>query len=92
MCFAALDCTSHTEVCTNNDVTGYPTFKYFNYGKNPQKYMGGREVSEGVGWGCHNTLQIAHHFGKAKGDKYHSALKYIAKSGENRSAVKAMEV
>ncbi|XP_041371887.1 probable protein disulfide-isomerase A4 [Gigantopelta aegis] len=48
VCFAALDCTSHTDVCTSNDVTGYPTFKYFNYGKNPQKYMGGREEPDFV--------------------------------------------
>ena len=42
--FAAMDCTVHTATCSSHDVSGYPTFKYFNYGKNPQKYMGGREV------------------------------------------------
>ncbi|CAG5116417.1 unnamed protein product, partial [Candidula unifasciata] len=41
--FAAVDCTIQTGTCKSNDVTGYPTFKYFNYGKNAQKYMGGRE-------------------------------------------------
>jgi len=42
--FAAMDCTKpdNQKTCSQNDVTGYPTFKYFNYGKNPQKYMGGR--------------------------------------------------
>ncbi|XP_060583219.1 protein disulfide-isomerase A5-like [Ruditapes philippinarum] len=41
--FAAMDCTIHRTSCTAHDVSGYPTFKYFNYGKNAQKYMGGRE-------------------------------------------------
>ena len=42
--FGAVDCNSHQSLCTSHDVTGYPTFKYFNYYKNTQKYMGGREV------------------------------------------------
>lgn len=42
--FCAVDCTVYQNLCTQNDVTGYPTLKYFNYGKNPQNYMGGREV------------------------------------------------
>lgn len=42
--FAAVDCTKHAALCTSNDVSGYPTFKYFNYGKNDIKYTGGREV------------------------------------------------
>ncbi|CAL1531199.1 unnamed protein product, partial [Lymnaea stagnalis] len=41
--FAAVDCTVQTGTCSTHDVKGYPTFKYFNYGKNSQKYMGGRE-------------------------------------------------
>lgn len=45
MVFAAIDCTTYSSMCTSHDVTGYPTFKYLNYGKNEQKYMGGREVS-----------------------------------------------
>lgn len=40
--FAAVDCTKHTTLCTSNDVQGYPTIKYFNYGKNGFKYMGPR--------------------------------------------------
>jgi len=40
--FAGMDCTVHKESCASHDVTGYPTFKYFNYGKDSQKYMGGR--------------------------------------------------
>ncbi|WAR04249.1 PDIA5-like protein [Mya arenaria] len=32
--------------CAAHDVNGYPTFKYFNYGKNSQKYMGGREEAD----------------------------------------------
>ncbi|XP_077996871.1 protein disulfide-isomerase A5-like [Glandiceps talaboti] len=46
--FAAIDCTAQTEVCSTYDVTGYPTMKYFNYGKNPQAYMGGRTESDFV--------------------------------------------
>jgi hypothetical protein len=42
--FAAVDCTKHSALCQSNDVSGYPTFKYFNYGKNDIKYTGGREV------------------------------------------------
>ena len=42
--FAAIDCTKYQSVCSAHDVSGYPTFKYFNYGKNAQKYTGGREV------------------------------------------------
>ena len=42
--FGAVDCTTQQGICKAHDVTGYPTFKYFNYNKNPQKYMGGREV------------------------------------------------
>ncbi|ESN92531.1 hypothetical protein HELRODRAFT_115877 [Helobdella robusta] len=46
--FAAVDCTSpsSSSTCQSNDVTGYPTFKYFNYGKNDQIYYGGREKKD----------------------------------------------
>ena len=40
--FAAVDCTKYTTLCASNDVQGYPTIKYFNYGKNSFKYMGPR--------------------------------------------------
>jgi hypothetical protein len=43
--FGAVDCTTQQAICSAHDVTGYPTFKYFNYYKNAQKYMGGREVT-----------------------------------------------
>jgi len=46
--FAAMDCTEHRDTCSSHDVSGYPTFKYFNYGKNSQKYMGGREEADFV--------------------------------------------
>jgi hypothetical protein len=42
--YAAVDCTKQQSLCQEADVTGYPTFIYYNYGKNPQKYTGGREV------------------------------------------------
>ena len=40
--FVAVDCTKHTSVCETYEVNGYPTIKYFNYGKNDFKYMGPR--------------------------------------------------
>lgn len=43
--FAAIDCTKYSTVCSEHEVQGYPTFKYFNYGKNAQAYTGGREVT-----------------------------------------------
>ncbi|KAL8572134.1 hypothetical protein ACOMHN_052931 [Nucella lapillus] len=46
--FGAVDCTTQQGVCSAHDVTGYPTFKYFNYNKNTQKYMGGREENDFV--------------------------------------------
>ena len=39
---AAIDCTKHQSICSDHDVRGYPTIKYFNYGKNEFKYMGPR--------------------------------------------------
>ncbi|XP_021377087.1 protein disulfide-isomerase A5-like [Mizuhopecten yessoensis] len=45
---AAIDCTVHSSSCTAHEVTGYPTFKYFKYGKSPQNYMGGREEADFV--------------------------------------------
>ena len=41
--FAALDCTKYQSVCEKFDVTGFPTFLYFNYGKNPTPYNGARD-------------------------------------------------
>lgn len=39
---AAVDCTKHREVCSANDVQGYPTIKYFSYYKTALEYNGGR--------------------------------------------------
>jgi len=41
--FAALDCTKFNSLCKKHDVAGFPTFIYFNYGKNPSPYEGGRD-------------------------------------------------
>ncbi|XP_066299647.1 uncharacterized protein [Branchiostoma lanceolatum] len=46
--FAAVDCTLHQGVCGQYEVRGYPTIKYFNYGKNPKDYEGGREEPDFV--------------------------------------------
>ncbi len=40
--FAALDCTGVPSICEQHQVTGYPTFKYFNFGKIGYKYLGAR--------------------------------------------------
>ena len=40
--FAAVDCTKHRSVCDLYDVTGYPTIKYFNFGKRAAPYNGPR--------------------------------------------------
>jgi len=40
--FAAMDCTAHRNTCNDLEVKGYPTFYYFSYGKNAEKYQRGR--------------------------------------------------
>ncbi|XP_054751410.2 protein disulfide-isomerase A5-like [Lytechinus pictus] len=44
--FAAIDCTEHKDSCTAYDVSGYPTIKYFSYGKLMQDYSSGREEAD----------------------------------------------
>lgn len=44
--YAAVDCTVHSAVCSQYDVHGYPTFRYFNYGKKDFKYTGGRVAKD----------------------------------------------
>ncbi|KAL7638944.1 UNVERIFIED_CONTAM: hypothetical protein RMT77_010478 [Armadillidium vulgare] len=46
--FAAIDCTLYQQLCSLNDVRGYPTFKYFNYYKNTKPYNGGRTETDFV--------------------------------------------
>lgn len=45
---AAVDCTKHREVCSANDVQGYPTIKYFSYYKTSLEYNGGRLAADFV--------------------------------------------
>ena len=40
--FAALDCTKFDTICEEHKVTGFPTFKYFSYGKKSSHYSGAR--------------------------------------------------
>ena len=40
--FAAVDCTKSDPLCKIHEVKGFPTFIYFNYGKNPAPYNGER--------------------------------------------------
>jgi protein disulfide-isomerase-like protein len=44
--FAAVDCTTtvNQELCSQEEVQGYPTIKYYNYGKKGERYTGGRET------------------------------------------------
>lgn len=38
-----VDCTEHRQLCSSNDVKGYPTLHYFRDGKRAEKYTGGRD-------------------------------------------------
>ncbi|XP_065582725.1 protein disulfide-isomerase A5-like isoform X1 [Artemia franciscana] len=40
--FTALDCTLYNTICSDYDVNGFPTFKYFSYFKTVKDYEGGR--------------------------------------------------
>jgi protein disulfide-isomerase-like protein len=40
----AVDCTKYPKLCTSHEVEGYPTIKYFNYGKKSVNYMGSRDT------------------------------------------------
>jgi protein disulfide-isomerase-like protein len=40
--FAAVDCTKSKDICSEYEVQGFPTFKYFSYGKKLADYSGGR--------------------------------------------------
>jgi len=44
--FAGVDCTKHNPVCQSHGVQGFPTLKYFNYGKTTVDYEGGREEKD----------------------------------------------
>ena len=46
--FAALNGTKYQSVCTQHEVSGYPTFKYFNYGKKEIRYSGGQTEADFV--------------------------------------------
>uniref|UniRef100_U5ER38 Putative pretaporter n=1 Tax=Corethrella appendiculata TaxID=1370023 RepID=U5ER38_9DIPT len=41
-----VDCTLHNDLCSQHDVTGYPTLKFFKLGaEDSNKYRGGRDFS-----------------------------------------------
>lgn len=48
--YAAVDCTKgqNHDLCKQEGVEGYPTFNYYNYGKNVEKYNGERGVSTSI--------------------------------------------
>ncbi|KAI5647033.1 thioredoxin domain-containing protein [Phthorimaea operculella] len=49
--FAAVDCTSHQQLCANYDVRGYPTIKYFSYfDKQVDDYNAGRKEADFVSY------------------------------------------
>uniref|UniRef100_T1JB49 Flavin-containing monooxygenase n=1 Tax=Strigamia maritima TaxID=126957 RepID=T1JB49_STRMM len=41
---AKVDCTVDTDLCSEEDVTGYPTIKYFPVGKESVRYKGSRDL------------------------------------------------
>lgn len=63
---AAVDCTVDQQLCAQNEVRGYPTFKYFNYYKNTKPYNGGRTVSASAGSSLGLGLAVRH-LGLTKG-------------------------
>ncbi|RZC32143.1 protein disulfide-isomerase A5, partial [Asbolus verrucosus] len=45
--FAAVDCTTHQSLCAANEVSGYPTIRYFSYlNKNTKAYNSGRAAED----------------------------------------------
>ena len=47
--FAGVDCTQERSICSFYEVSGYPTFKYFQYFNKEQKdYNGGRTKADFV--------------------------------------------
>ena len=46
--FSAVDCTAEQSLCSAFSVSGYPTFRYFNYFKNSFPYSGGRTEQDFV--------------------------------------------
>lgn len=50
MILAAVDCTRETTVCTQNEVRGYPTIKYFSYLKTKTDYTGGRKREDFIAY------------------------------------------
>lgn len=45
--FAAVDCTEERSLCSYYEVSGYPTFKYFQYfNKDTKDYKGGRTKAD----------------------------------------------
>lgn len=44
--YVAVDCTKEKLACEQYGVKGFPSIKYFNFGKNPQDYEGGREEKD----------------------------------------------
>ncbi|CRK96813.1 CLUMA_CG009948, isoform B [Clunio marinus] len=41
---ARVDCTEHQKTCSDNDVTSYPTLKFFKTGEEPVKYRSTRDL------------------------------------------------
>ncbi|XP_075149520.1 protein disulfide-isomerase A5 [Haematobia irritans] len=50
MILAAVDCTLENTVCSQHDVRGYPTIKYFSYLKTKQEYNGGRKREDFIAY------------------------------------------
>ncbi|XP_022671125.1 thioredoxin domain-containing protein 5-like isoform X2 [Varroa destructor] len=49
---AKVDCTEEPEICTDHEIQGYPTLKFFKAGqkKNGEKYRGSRELEALSSW------------------------------------------
>ncbi|XP_065357827.1 protein disulfide-isomerase A5 [Calliphora vicina] len=50
MILAAVDCTRDTNVCSQQEIRGYPTIKYFSYLKTKAGYNGGRKREDFIAY------------------------------------------
>lgn len=58
MVLAAVDCTRDVNVCSQQEIRGYPTIKYFSYLKTKAGYNGGRKREDFIAY-LNNANEIS---------------------------------